>query len=154
MRIGGWSSGVFSSCLGVRSDWRVCDVRGRFNVSGFIGWYKGVQAPLSCVITNAAACNPSIPATLQPPISPDGDCDPGNDPNGGSLLINSGKSQVSGIDLEGTISPTEWLTLNFGGTILDLKTRSLDLPSELRSEERRVGKECGSTFRSRGWLSP
>src|SRR3546814_1477676 len=43
-----------------------------------IGWYKGVQAPLSGVITNAAACNPSIPATLQPPISPDGDCDPGN----------------------------------------------------------------------------
>src|SRR3546814_18176179 len=72
-----------------------------------------------------------MPAPLQPPISPDGDCDPGNDPNGGSLLINSGKSQVSGIELEGTISPTEWLTLNFGGTILDLKTRSLDLPSEL-----------------------
>src|SRR3546814_5125911 len=99
-----------------------------------IGWYKGVQAPLSGVITNAAACNPSIPATLQPPISPDGDCDPGNDPNGGSLLINSGKSQVSGIDLEGTISQTEWLTLNFGGTILDLKTRrSEEHTSELHS---------------------
>src|SRR3546814_4862005 len=115
MRISDWSSDVCSSDLieiGVRSDWRVGDVRGRFNVSGFIGWYKGVQAPLSGVITNAAACNPSIPATLQPPISPDGDCDPGNDPNGGSLLINSGKSQVSGIDLEGTISPTEWLTLD------------------------------------------
>src|SRR3546814_4290438 len=117
MRISDWSSDVCSSDLieiGVRSDWRVGDVRGRFNVSGFIGWYKGVQAPLSGVITNAAACNPSIPATLQPPISPDGDCDPGNDPNGGSLLINSGKSQVSGIDMEGTISPTEWLTLNYG----------------------------------------
>src|SRR3546814_17303880 len=72
-----------------------------------------------------------MPAPLQPPSSPDFDCDPGKDPNGGSLLINSGKSQVSGIDLEGTISPTEWLTLNFGGTILDLKTRSLDIPSEL-----------------------
>src|SRR3546814_19608892 len=110
MRISDWSSDVCSSDLieiGVRSDWRVGDVRGRFNVSGFIGWYKGVQAPLSGVITNAAACNPSIPATLQPPISPDGDCDPGNDPIGGSLLINSGTSQVSGIDLVGKISPTD-----------------------------------------------
>src|SRR3546814_20525031 len=45
--------------------------------------------------------------------------------------MKAGKSMVSGVDLEGTISLNEWLTLNFGGTILDLKTRSLDIPSEL-----------------------
>src|SRR3546814_20389219 len=33
--------------IGVRSDWRVGDVRGRFNVSGFIGGYQGCHYNLT-----------------------------------------------------------------------------------------------------------
>src|SRR3546814_12971384 len=35
-----------------------------------------------------------------------------------------------------------------------LETVKLSLPAIVRSEERRVGKECGSTCRSRGWPEP
>src|SRR3546814_19431669 len=94
----------------------------RFNAIGFIGWYKDVQTALTGVQTSPT-CSPTNNAA---PISPDGDCDPNNDPAGGTLLVNIGESKVSGIDIDGL--------LQFGE----------------RSEERRVGKVCVRTCRS-GW---
>src|SRR3546814_1537447 len=53
--------------------------------------------------------------------------------------------------LDGTASPTERapVQFNYGGSEWQLRQRLADLKSYTRSEERRVGKECVSTCRSR-----
>ena len=116
--------------LGIRSDFRAGDVRFRFNASPFIGWYSGVQVPISGLNTQAT-CSLVTPGGTNPPRSPDGDCNAANDPAGGTLLVNAGKTQVSGIDLSGRIAPTRSLSFDFGATLLDLKSRSLTVPGDL-----------------------
>src|SRR3546814_1659985 len=53
--------------------------------------------------------------------------------------------------LDGTASPTEraLVQFNYGGSEWQLRQRLADLKRYTRSEERRVGKECVSTCRSR-----
>ena len=143
-RAGGVNSPVFSGRLipfqtfdpetvtdaevGIRTDLRVSDdVALRFNVSGFVGWYKNVQTALTGVQTAVGACKPGDPA----PITPDGDCDPNNDPAGGTLLLNLGKSRVSGIDLDGLIRVGKSLTFNYGANFLSPKTTSYAAPAAI-----------------------
>jgi iron complex outermembrane receptor protein len=109
--------------VGVRSDWDIADVQVRANASAYRGWYKDAQAVLTGVQI-IGACNPAI--DNPPNVSPDGDCDPGNDPAGGTLLVNLGKSRVSGVDVELTVSPIRPLTLSLGGSWISPETRSLD----------------------------
>lgn len=54
----------------------------RLNVSPFVGWYSGVQVPISGLNTQAT-CSLTTPGRTNPPLSPDGDCDARNDPSGG-----------------------------------------------------------------------
>src|SRR3546814_12033542 len=77
----------------------------------------GVQTSPTCSPTNNAA-----------PISPDGDCDPNNDPAGGTLLVNIGESKVSGIDIDGLLQLGEALSVNYGANFLLPKTTSFDAP--------------------------
>ncbi|PZU07614.1 MAG: TonB-dependent receptor [Sphingobium sp.] len=116
---------------GIRTDWNLGgDVKLRFNASAFSGWYNGVQIALSGLITQSAACRAGVnnPA----PISPDGDCDPSNDPQSGTMLINAGKSRVAGIDLDGRIAFGSRLALTYGANFLDTKTRSLEAPAAVQ----------------------
>jgi len=116
--------------LGVRSEFRAGDITGRFNVSAFAGWYSGVQVPLTG-LTNLN-CDPTVPGGTAPGRSPDGDCDTSNDPTGGTLLVNAGKTRVSGIDFDGRIQPFEPLAITFGGTLLDTKSREFTVPADLQ----------------------
>lgn len=110
--------------LGVRTDWYIGDVTIRANASAFVGWYEDVQTVLTGVNTVAAACNPAI---INPAgISPDGDCNPDNDPNGGTMLTNIGESKVQGIDVELIIAPTDNLTFTFAGNYLDPETEKFE----------------------------
>lgn len=111
--------------LGVRSDWNVGDVNIRLNISGFAGYYDGVQIALSGLFTQPG-CTPGAAA----PISPDGDCDPTNDPQSGTMLANAGKSRVAGIDYDGRISLGRF-AFTFGGNFLDTKTRELSAPGPI-----------------------
>lgn len=116
---------------GIRTDWNLGgEVKLRFNASVFSGWYSGVQIALSGLITQVAACQAGVDNPA--PISPDGDCDPTNDPQSGTMLVNAGKSRVAGIDLDGRIAFGDRLTLTYGANFLDTKTRSLEAPAAVQ----------------------
>jgi iron complex outermembrane recepter protein len=115
---------------GIRSDFRAGDVSIRMNASPFIGWYSNVQVPVSGLNTQATCSTTAVGGTLAP-RSPDGDCNANNDPSGGTLLVNAGSTQVAGIDLSVRIAPTSNLSFEAGATFLDLKTRSLTVPTDL-----------------------
>lgn len=118
--------------MGIRSDFTAGDVAIRLNASPFVGWYSGVQVPVSGLNTQAT-CSTTAPGGTDAPKSPDGDCNASNDPSGGTLLVNAGSTRVSGIDLSARIAPTSTLAFEAGATFLDLKTRSLTVPADLRS---------------------
>lgn len=117
--------------FGVRSDFKVGDADVRLNASPFVGWYSNVQVPISGLNTQAT-CSTATPGGTAAPRSPDGDCNAANDPSGGTLLVNAGSTKVSGIDLSARIAPSESLAFDFGATLLDLKTRSLTVPTDLQ----------------------
>ncbi|MBB3982730.1 iron complex outermembrane receptor protein [Sphingobium fontiphilum] len=117
--------------FGVRSDFKVGNAEVRLNASPFVGWYSNVQVPVSGLNTQAT-CSTTAPGGTDAPRSPDGDCNAANDPSGGTLLVNAGSTRVSGIDLSARIAPTATLAFEFGATLLDLKTRSLTVPTDLQ----------------------
>jgi iron complex outermembrane receptor protein len=112
---------------GLRSEWAIGGVDVRANLSAFIGRYDDVQSALTGVQTGAF-CNPSSQDN-PPGVSPDGDCNPSNDPAGGTLLVNVGKAEVSGVDLDFQVALTPNLLISLAGNYLDTKTRSYDLPA-------------------------
>lgn len=117
--------------VGIRSDFTAGDVRLQFNASPFVGWYNDVQVPLSGLNTQAS-CSITAPGGTAPPLSPDGDCIASNDPAGGTLIVNAGKTRVAGVDLSAKIEPTRTLSFDAGATFLDLKSRSLAVPPDLQ----------------------
>jgi iron complex outermembrane receptor protein len=113
---------------GIRSDWNIGDVKLRLNASGFMGWYNKVQVVLTGVQVTAPGCIAGDPVFGAPgsPYTPDGDCNPQNDPASGTLLVNAGKTKVPGIDLDGRIAYHDF-SVTFGATIIDPKQRKLDV---------------------------
>ena len=107
--------------IGVRSDFSVGDVLMRLNVSAFYGEVSDAYPALTG-LTTRTGCNPAITPNNPPGISPDGDCDPTNDPAGGTLLANVGDTNISGVDLEGIAVINDSLSFNFGATYLDTET--------------------------------
>lgn len=116
--------------LGIRSDIHLpSDALLRLNLSVFTGKYTDVQTPLSGVQL-AANCDPGV---VNPPgVSPDGDCDPNNDPSGGTLLVNAGESKVSGFDLAATLQMTDALSISAAASILDPKTEKFTVEPALQ----------------------
>ncbi|MFA5496412.1 MAG: TonB-dependent receptor, partial [Porticoccaceae bacterium] len=113
--------------VGVRADWSFGDVLVRTNISAFTGEYKNVQAFLSGV-QQGGGCSPT---NNGPGVTPDGDCDPSNDPAGGTLLVNLGNTEVSGVDMEFVVAPTDRLSFSVASTIQDSDTKKLNKPSAL-----------------------
>jgi iron complex outermembrane receptor protein len=116
--------------VGIRSDFEAGNVRFRFNASPFVGWYSGVQVPITGLNTQAT-CSLTTPGGTNAPNSPDGDCNAANDPAGGTLLVNAGKTRVAGVDLYARLAPTRTLSFDAGATLLNLKSRSLNVPATL-----------------------
>jgi len=116
--------------LGLRTDYKIGNVLTRANISVFSGWYTGVQVPLSGLLQQPG-CIAGNPVYGKPPYTPDGLCNPSNDPNSGTLLINAGSSRVDGIDFDGDIAPLRNLVLSFGGNVLDPETTSFSAPAEV-----------------------
>src|SRR5690606_11954518 len=79
---------------------------------------KDVQYTLNGVQT-LPTCNPANPV---PPASPDGDCNPANDPNLTVLLINAGDTITKGGELEAALMPTDRLSLGINATLVEQKT--------------------------------
>src|SRR3546814_19015003 len=132
----------------MKLNWRAGDVRGRFNVSAFQTKYKGALQFFN------------VRPLAIPPTAPD-------QPTRTSIAINASDATVRGVEAELTIEPTRWLNFSFSGAYVDqkiddvkpfgpltLSKNDVTLPTPkfsgtARSEERREGKECGSTCRSR-----
>lgn len=104
--------------VGMRSDWNLGDMQARLNVSYFYAKSKDVQYTLNGVQT-LPNCNPADPV---PPASPDGDCDPSNDPNLTVILINAGDTITKGGELEFTLMPTDHLSLGVNATLVKQNT--------------------------------
>ncbi len=112
---------------GIRSDLHLGDALLRSNVSVFQGKYDKVQLPLTGLTnTNTAAtCNAGNAG-----LDPAGDCSLSL-PAGGTLLVNAGKSTVSGVDFAFTFVPDEHWTIDVGGAFLKLETDSVSVPDFL-----------------------
>jgi iron complex outermembrane receptor protein len=115
--------------VGIRADWTIDSVLVRTNVSAFTGRYKNVQTVLTGVQTSGT-CNPAIPNN-PPGVSPDGDCNKGNDPAGGTLLVNLGEAQVSGMDADLVIAPMRGLSFDLSASFLNPRTVSFNPPASL-----------------------
>ncbi|WP_062068142.1 TonB-dependent receptor [Sphingobium baderi] len=98
---------------GVKTSWNVGDVRGRFNLSAYYAASDDVQYNVNGLFT----AQPCVGAGF------DGDCDITNDPSSGAITINAGDISVKGVEATLTVIPTHNLTLNFGGSYIDQKTR-------------------------------
>ncbi|PZU14823.1 MAG: TonB-dependent receptor [Sphingobium sp.] len=116
--------------LGAKSSFRVAGMRTKLNVSVFRGKSKDVQFIVSGFSTNLALCNPANPTR---PSSPDGDCDPNNDPASSAVLTNVGDKVVKGLEFEASIEPVAGLTIGGTGSILNQKTTRLDAPAAVAS---------------------
>ena len=116
--------------IGVRSDWDVgATTRVRLNASAYTGYYDSVQTAITGIVTSPL-CNPAS-HNNPPGISPDGDCNTSNDPVGGTLLVNIGKSRVSGLDLDSIVALTKNFSFNLGAAFIAPQTRSIDIPPAL-----------------------
>ncbi|HEY3850846.1 MAG TPA: TonB-dependent receptor [Steroidobacteraceae bacterium] len=113
--------------LGLKSDWHFGEAAVRVDADVFSGWYNNVQSALTGVQTSPLC----TPTNNGPGVSPTGSCNPANDPAGGTLLVNVGKTQVSGIDLQGEFAPVRALTFSYGANFLDPRTVSTDVPASL-----------------------
>ncbi|MDB6062897.1 MAG: TonB-dependent receptor, partial [Verrucomicrobiaceae bacterium] len=111
--------------IGIRSDAHFGDALLRSNVSVFSGWYDKVQLPVTGI---SVAPNQGVNCTpANQDQNPSGDCS-GSLPAGGTLLINAGKTRVSGIDYAFTFAPDEHWTFDVGGTFMRLDTIKADFP--------------------------
>ena len=116
--------------VGAKTSFRIGGMRTKLNVSAFRGKSKDVQFIVSGFSTNRAICNPANPTR---PSSPDGDCDPNNDPASGSVLANVGDKVVKGLEFEASIELVPGLTIGGTGSILDQDTTRLAAPAAVAS---------------------
>ncbi|MCH9828715.1 MAG: TonB-dependent receptor [Gammaproteobacteria bacterium] len=101
--------------LGLKSDWVVGDVSGRFNLAAYRGNYKGLQANLA---TSGAG-------------DPDGDGDISTNPT--TFYVNAGDATVQGVEVDFTLLPARGLQLNLGAAWIDktVDKITVDLPDTL-----------------------
>ncbi|MDB5686879.1 MAG: hypothetical protein JWR77_1468 [Rhizorhabdus sp.] len=91
--------------VGAKTDWRAGDVRGRFNIAAFRNWYDDAVNYINVA---------GVLATNDPAY-----------PDRGSFGFNAAKLVISGIEVEGTISPTPGMVFSFAGTYLDQNVKSV-----------------------------
>jgi iron complex outermembrane receptor protein len=107
--------------IGVRADWNFGGMVARTNISYFSAEISDAQGDIGGGVQTGSACDASNPAT-----TPDGNCDPSDDPTGGALVLNVGDTSVDGVDIELVLAPTNNLTLRFNATFQDSSVDSYD----------------------------
>lgn len=100
--------------VGVKTDWRIGDARGRFNLSAFRGVYKNSQRGVGGLGSNF-----------------DADGNAATDPSAGTIIINAGTARAQGFDLEASISPVRPLRLSVFGSYTDLRYTRIATPTVL-----------------------
>jgi iron complex outermembrane receptor protein len=100
--------------IGIKADWNIGGMVARTNISYFSAEITDAQGDIGGGVQTGRACDPSNPAS-----TPDGNCDPSDDPTGGALVLNVGDTSVDGVDIELVLAPTDNLTLSFNATFQD-----------------------------------
>jgi iron complex outermembrane receptor protein len=96
--------------LGLKTNWSVADVAGRFNLAIFQSKFKDVQA--------------GIPTAGS---DPDGDGNDADNPSNTTFTANVGKATVKGVEADVLIAPFSGLELTAAGTYLDKKIDSVNI---------------------------
>jgi iron complex outermembrane receptor protein len=100
--------------LGVKTDWSVGGMRGRFNVSAFRGTYKNSQRGVGGVGSNF-----------------DADGNAATDPSAGTIIINAGTARVQGFEVEASLTLVPPLRLSVFGSYNDMRFTRIDTPAVL-----------------------
>ncbi|MDB6062177.1 MAG: hypothetical protein JWM78_2280 [Verrucomicrobiaceae bacterium] len=116
--------------IGIRSDWNIGGWQTRMNASVFELKAKKTQLSMTG-ITTQPGCVPGDAVFGQIPYSPDGDCNPANDPASTTLLVNAGDSTLKGLDLELSVAPMTSLTLGATASLMDHKTDKFEIPANV-----------------------
>ncbi|MEA3299948.1 MAG: TonB-dependent receptor [Pseudomonadota bacterium] len=114
--------------LGLRTNWMVSDMDGRFNVALFRSEASDVQVNGAGLNTQLAVpgCNP-----VGGPVFIDGDCNTANDPAQGSINVNVGDTRIQGVEMELVFMPSEDLTFSATATYQDTETTDYTVPPVL-----------------------
>ena len=94
--------------IGLKSSWRLGDVRGRFNVSAYTSKYTNIHR------------NVFLAANF------DGDDNPANDPR--SLIINAAEATIKGFEFDTSVTPVRGFTLTGFGAYTDAAFDKYDAP--------------------------
>ena len=86
--------------LGFKNEGRIGGMSYRFNVAGFMGWYKQIQTQDILQFCANPAANPADPAA----------CGTYTD----LIVLNVGQATIKGVEVEGTLKPIPQLQLDFG----------------------------------------
>lgn len=100
--------------IGLRADWQIGDMAARTNITYFSADVSDAQGDIGGGVQTGSSCNPDVPAS-----TPDGGCDPTDDPTGGALVLNVGDTSVDGVDLDLFLAVSERLSFSFNATIQD-----------------------------------
>ncbi|MBA4763184.1 TonB-dependent receptor [Sphingomonas sp.] len=100
--------------LGVKSDWRINGMRGRFNLSAFRGIYNNSQRGIGGLGSNF-----------------DADGNAATDPSAGTIIVNAGTARAQGFDVEASITPVPPLRLSVFGSYTDLRYTKIAIPTVL-----------------------
>ncbi|WP_439540582.1 TonB-dependent receptor [Sphingomonas sp.] len=100
--------------LGVKSDWRINGMRGRFNLSAFRGIYNNSQRGIGGLGSNF-----------------DADGNAATDPSAGTIIVNAGTARAQGFDIEASITPVPPLRLSVFGSYTDLRYTKIAIPTVL-----------------------
>jgi iron complex outermembrane receptor protein len=107
--------------IGEKWNWRLGDVTGLLNIAAYHQWYTDRQVLI--------AANPILPSFCRNPSAPTFQfCVPANKVPTAGLLLNGGKQQMSGVELEAAVNVTSQLRLSVNGAYTHIDSTSLDLP--------------------------
>jgi iron complex outermembrane receptor protein len=93
--------------VGAKTDWRIGEVRGRFNIAVFREWYKDAVNYINVTGTSLTSTDPSYP-------------------DRGSFGFNAAKLTITGVEVDGNISPTPGLIFSASGSYLKQKVDSVE----------------------------
>lgn len=94
---------------GIKSSWRIGDVRGRFNIAAYTSKYSNIQR------------------SIFPGANFDGDNNSANDP--GNLIINAAEATIKGTEFDFSITPVRGFSITGFGAYTDAKYDKYEAPA-------------------------
>lgn len=101
--------------VGLHDQWRFGDWRGRFDIDAFRDDYSALQFSATGLLAGDVVGGVTITPATQPSNT--------------SLTLNAGTATFEGVDLDGTVSPFQGLTVSYGAAYLYPRYDKLSVPA-------------------------